>query len=723
MRLNPAVLSATPPAPTTLTASLTFTTPLPPSPQPTTLTVLRPASTPGQPSTLQLPDGTTIEATLSPTLPTGSKISVPPTPPPSTSAANGPITSTNAPTSTPITTLLVTVSLPPGTRTVATAAINPAPSVTPPAPLVLPTLTLQAGLAPPTSTLPPGPLPLPATVLATLLPALARTQSGQLLPVTLVPSASVASQAATKPTFTAQLQGLTLLPGQPAPTLALPAPLAGPTTAWVIAPNTLGNSTATAPVLLLGTPAKQSTLPSNTPQTSLPVLPFTITSPAPLPHGQTLLARVLAPPSGSAAGATVPILLANGQTAALVPVNLNQPTPLPAAAGKGTLAPSPATGATSVPVNAYLQPGSTIMVEFPAIAGAPRIQGVQAVAPQSHNAQNQAQLPGGTAPTVTPTALPAAQTILPSGTVVSGTITGQTPQGQPILTLSAQPLVPAKAGSPPTLALPPGSQVALDLPEPLPLGSRLTLQLNASGQPATLLALELPATSQRAHTLSHLGAQWPGLQHALQALQGASPAAAQTLLQRLPQLANLLPGLLTMLASLRQAKDGTDPALTDSLGPLLKALGVDLSPDLNALQQLTQRQDDTPWRGMVFPYQEHPGEQPRQGGFFWRREGDDEDPRSPTATRFVVELSLSQQGSVQLDGLLTYPTLWLKLRQTVPASADYVQGLQTVVASALSAHGLSGGITVDVLASHGAFPVNPRAALLADGVTHLPRSI
>jgi hypothetical protein len=207
-------------------------------------------------------------------------------------------------------------------------------------------------------------------------------------------------------------------------------------------------------------------------------------------------------------------------------------------------------------------------------------------------------------------------------------------------------------------------------------------------------------------------------------LQGANPAAAHTLLQRLPQLANLLPGLLTMLASLHQAKEGTaDTTLTESLGPLLKALGVDLSPDLTALQQLTQRQEDTPWRGMVFPYQEHPGEQPRQGGFFWRREGEDEDPRSPTATRFVVELSLSGQGPVQLDGLLTYPALWLKLRQTVPASPAYVQGLQSVVASALGAHGLNGGIAVDVLAPDAAFPVNPRAALLTDGVTHLPRSI
>jgi hypothetical protein len=307
---------------------------------------------------------------------------------------------------------------------------------------------------------------------------------------------------------------------------------------------------------------------------------------------------------------------------------------------------------------------------------------------------------------------------------VSGTISGQTPQGQPILTLSSIPLIPTNVGPQPGPPLSPGSQVALDLPEPLPLGSQLTLQLGATGQPATLLALNLPTTSQRAHTLSHWGAQWPGLQKALQALQGANPAAAHTLLQRLPQLANLLPGLLTMLASLHQAKEGTaDTTLTESLGPLLKALGVDLSPDLTALQQLTQRQEDTPWRGMVFPYQEHPGEQPRQGGFFWRREGEDEDPRSPTATRFVVELSLSGQGPVQLDGLLTYPALWLKLRQTVPASPAYVQGLQSVVASALGAHGLNGGIAVDVLAPDAAFPVNPRAALLTDGVTHLPRNI
>ena len=696
MRLNPALLPAVPPPSATLTASLTLSTSLPPSPYPTTLTVLRPASTLGQPSTLQLPNGDTLEATLLPTLPAGAKLSVPPT------------------TSLPAT-QLVTVSLPPSPRTVASTAVNPPPVVSPPALLALPTLALQAAPIQPTTTLPPGPLPVPTSQLATVLSALNRSTVGQPLTIMLVPTAAN-PLAATTPTFSAQLQGLPLVPGQAAPTLTLPAPLAGPTPAWV-----LPGGGGTSPVLLLGVSPSSPAIITNT-FASAPVLPFTVISQAPLPHGQTLLARVIAPAAGGPHTpiSQVPILLANGQTAALMPVNLTAPAtspllgPLPSIANRGTI----------MATNAYLQPGSTLMVEFPLIAGAPRVQGVQAVAPQAHNAQNQGQLPGGTVPTTTPTALPAAQTILPSGTVVSGTITGQTPQGQPILTLSSIPLIPTNVGPQPGPPLPPGSQVALDLPEPLPLGSQLTLQLGATGQPATLLALDLPTTSQRAHTLSHWGAQWPGLQQALQALQGANPAAAHTLLQRLPQLANLLPGLLTMLASMHQAKEGTaDTTFTESLGPLLKALGVDLSPDLTALQQLTQRQEDTPWRGMVFPYQEHPGEQPRQGGFFWRREGEDEDPRSPTATRFVVELSLSGQGPVQLDGLLTYPALWLKLRQTVPASPAYVQGLQSVVSSALGAHGLNGGITVDVLAPDAAFPVNPRAALLTDGVTHLPRSI
>jgi hypothetical protein len=731
MRLNPALLPALPPPATPHTASLTLSSPLPPGAQPTTLTVLRPAAAPGQPSTMQLPDGSTIEAILAPSLPAGAKVSMLPTaaamPAPTGTATNDVITPTTTPR-------IVTVSLPSTPRnaasSVAATPVTPALASSTPAPQALPTiaLQLQPAATPPTSALPPGPLPLPANGLAAVLQALARAQPGQPLPITLVPSNAPASGTSATGTFAAQLQGLTTLPGQPAPTLALPAPLAGPTPGWIVGPNPSGNAAA-SPVLLLGTAVNQASLPANSPQTALPALPFTITSATPLPQGQTMLARVVShvapPPGGNAPGTTVPILLANGQTAALVPVNLSQPapTPLPAAAGNGTLALTHAAGTRPVPVNAYLQPGSTLMVEFPAITGAPRVQGVQAVAPQAQNAQNQPQLPGGTTPAVTPTSLPAAQTILPTGTVVSGTITGQTPQGQPILTLSAAPLIPTNTRQP-AQPLPPGSQVALDLPEPLPLGSKLTLQLGAAGQPAALLALELPAASQRAHTLSQLGTQWPGLQHALQALQSASPAAAQTLLQRLPQLANLLPGLLGMLASLRQAKESaTDPALTESLGPLLKALGVDLTPDLTALQQLTQRQEDTPWRGLVFPYQEHPGDQPRQGGFFWRREGEDEDPRSPTATRFVVELSLSQQGPVQLDGLLTYPALWLKLRQTVPASTAYVQGLQSVVANALSAHGLNGGIAVDVLAANTGFPVNPRAELLSDGVTHLPRSI
>lgn len=342
------------------------------------------------------------------------------------------------------------------------------------------------------------------------------------------------------------------------------------------------------------------------------------------------------------------------------------------------------------------------MVEF-STPTAPNVLRIQPAGSQTQ--QNQQPNIG----TPQPTAAQTAQAVPPAGTVLQGTITTVNEQGQPVLTIS-QPSSWA------------GRTIAVVTPQPeatahLVEGTHLSIRIEPN-QLASILTLTLPQASQRAQTLNTLGRQWPALTQALNVLQQNAPQQAQTLRAQIPQLANLLPGLVGFIGALagNRPQDAFDKSATD----ILKSMGVDLSPDLHHLAQLQQRPDAAPnqWRGTLFPYVEAPGEDPRQGGFFWRREKPD-NPRAATHTRFVVELDMSQMGPLQLDGLVTYPAVWLKLRRTTPPESGFTTGLQQLVAGLLEGYGLQGGITVE---SAAAFPVNPRAEMLAANPASLPTS-
>jgi hypothetical protein len=280
---------------------------------------------------------------------------------------------------------------------------------------------------------------------------------------------------------------------------------------------------------------------------------------------------------------------------------------------------------------------------------------------------------------------------------------GQNASGQPLLTLTnTGPL----AGQTFALTLQNGSQSGAPLAATLVVGAKVQIGIEPSGN-ATLLALTLPQAAARATALASLGSQWPALQNILNALQGHNPALAAQARANLPQIANLLPGLTRLLQSLPGAD--TAKLLGAEAARTAQALGGTLAPDLAQLQTLTQRPEDGGWRGIIFPYCENPEGNPKQGSFFWRREKK-ADPRAPTSTRFVAELELSTLGPLQLDGLLTYPTLWLKLRSQRPLPEGLSQALQQFIAPLLTSLSLEGGISTESALT---FPLHPAAQIRA----------
>lgn len=449
-----------------------------------------------------------------------------------------------------------------------------------------------------------------------------------------------------------------------------------------IIPNTQ-NSSLTA-LVLPQTEAQNTPSPSPTlrpPQTGLLntlrlLLPNTETTPPPL---GTSTARILPQPVPTSTPHVQPLLLANGVVAQIElptpptpPQNQPLPTPLPA--------------------------GSVLVVNIPTLTGPAAIV-------QLHT--NQPQLlpqTGSTAAVGTPIT---PQAVLPAGSILNGTIIGQNANGQPLISIpSTTQQTPPQTFA---LTLTPSTNPNNNNPSPLTslvVGAKVQLQIGPEGT-AQLLAVTLPEAAAKAMTLSTLGSQWAALSGALGALQAQNPALAAQARRQLPQLANLLPGLMRLLEALPQADTAT--VLGQEAARTAQALGHTLDADLAQLATLTQRPEDGSWRSVVFPYYENPDGQPKQGGFFWRREAED-DPRGSSNARFVAELELTGLGPMQLDGLLSYPALWLKLRSHTPLENADAQGLTDLVTNLLDQFGLEGGISLETTTT---FPINPAQEIRA----------
>jgi hypothetical protein len=657
--------SSSPNAPPTLAATVVAARPLPAT------------EGGGQQITLQLPDGTQLQARVATPLSPGSVVvlSLP-------SAAEG-AASLPPPANVPllVRTSLGTsvVTLPPLTEPLQVPAVT-LPLAPPPPPLLV-----LANLSPAQS-LPgwvPTTTPLPGPMLLTLPQTLPATWANQPLILTLqsptqatlrpAPHASIAPQPA--------LLKITLpvdnyLPMRTEISLVIPnSQEINPPDVIKIAQNQDKNTYSA--FILPNRAITSEPSAASPPNPWLGALRLLV--PATTPAG-VQLGRIL-PPTPTTPAGLQPVLLASGHMAHLevlpLPPSLTPPL-------------SPPPGA-----------GNVLRVNIQTLGGPVQILQLQ---------QNPPQLlpptPGqSTAPT-TPPQTPNA--VLAPGSVVAGFISSQDALGQPILTLTTPS---AMAGQSFTLSL--GANAAsTPLAATLVVGAKVQVAIGAQGE-AHLVALELPAAAARATTLASLGTHWENLTQTLNLLQNINPALAAEARAQLPALANLLPGLVRLLEGIRTK----DPAKL--LGPtaarLASSLGPDLSGDLQQLQQLLSKNPEDPsqWRGFIIPYLENPEGHPQQGSFFFRRESSD-DPRSAAPTRFVAELTLSQLGPIQLDGLVSYPEIWLKLRLLQMPPAGFETGLHSLVATLLEGLNLQGGILTERVK---AFPLNPAAELRAAAET------
>jgi len=243
----------------------------------------------------------------------------------------------------------------------------------------------------------------------------------------------------------------------------------------------------------------------------------------------------------------------------------------------------------------------------------------------------------------------------------------------------------------------PVGTLTLEVTAPLPPGSRIAFEILTGGQARPAAQALAPAPTSPA-TLAH---GWPALEEALQALQdaaapqiGASPSLPVDIVaQPGPRLAS---GLLFFLSALGAGDLGRwfgGQALQGLRNAGRDALVQRLTRDFGQLGRMAEAAPGD-WRLLAMPILDgHHIQQIR----LWLRQHRDEDrrrsqKRDREATRFVLEVELSELGDLQLDGLVRGKHFDLMLRSRCSLPSDMRREIVRIFDEANAIGGYSGSV-------------------------------
>ncbi len=478
-----------------------------------------------------------------------------------------------------------------------TVAPPPPPGTPPPTPPPTPAVVLPA--PPPNLTALPLATLLQATVQPPAQPGMApslliQTAAGPLLiesPWTLPPGGQLTFALEAKTPQT--LLRLLTIDGKPAP--------------QTLAPHLPGQTAQRVPNPFAA-PA-QSTAPPSTPATPGAVV---------VGRGDALLATMLRAAPGPTPAPQAP---AGGGPAP-------PPSPFPNAATTPAGRPAGVPGAPPSMTSPHLPAGQSAPASAtarPAFAAPePPATGPRPAIGQQLQVRLLAAAPPGTSQTQPAPAI---------GAAITGTVSGATPGGQPVIdTPLGQLAVWTRT------ALPPGTRVHLDV-----------LDLVEAKRPPT-------GGPKAPPPLDPLGRDWPALRDAVDTLRQIDPGLYQRVLDSaLPRPTSTLGSrLLFFMSALRGGDLGT--WLGGDAGRALAARKPDtldrLGEDFKTLGRASNAPQGGDWRLYGLPLFD--GQDIAQMRLMVRDRpsGETEDPGRQAETRFIVDVDLSRMGRLQIDGLV-----------------------------------------------------------------------
>ena len=255
---------------------------------------------------------------------------------------------------------------------------------------------------------------------------------------------------------------------------------------------------------------------------------------------------------------------------------------------------------------------------------------------------------------------PSHSAALPAGSQVPVRVVAvQSPaasSGSPVLApgqIVGGTIMPSAPGAPPVLATPFGT-LRLDGITALARGNTVTLEI--TGPPALPSPASQAAVTAAIPSLSPTWSRWPALEMAVATLQGIDPAAARHLTETVAPRSNagLTSQALFFLRALGRGNvsEWLGKGPTEALGTANPALLSQLSDEFRKMAPTTGETEADDWRVVHLPLSSGTEIEPvrllmrRHGG------GQQETEKTDQGTRFVVEVSLSELGRLQFDGLV-----------------------------------------------------------------------
>lgn len=238
----------------------------------------------------------------------------------------------------------------------------------------------------------------------------------------------------------------------------------------------------------------------------------------------------------------------------------------------------------------------------------------------------------------------------------------------------------------------PQGVLALRLPNPLPPGTQLSIELAAIQRPPLPTPTAL-APAPLAGVLTRLQGEWPALQQTLDAIRAADPALAQRLqAELLPQPnARLAAAALQFMAA--AAAGNAQAWLGSEAVRKLEQQGRSdllrkLDDDFRELGRLNQRQGDTEWQALTMPMLIGGRVEPIQ--IFMRRRRDRK--KAQAQTRFIIDFDLESTGPIQFDGFVGTTQLDLILRSETDFGPAFRMDVTAIFTEALQVTGMTGSI-------------------------------
>ncbi len=227
------------------------------------------------------------------------------------------------------------------------------------------------------------------------------------------------------------------------------------------------------------------------------------------------------------------------------------------------------------------------------------------------------------------------------------------------------------------------AELSLAVPRPLPTGSNLLLQ--TSGNPI------LPFRTDVQQNTLVLAERWETLNDAIRT--GPSAAAPNSISQTIPQPgAQFTNSLLFFIAALR-AGDLRSWLGQDAMRHIdRESLLGRITEEFGLMQRIANEPAGQDWRLFLIPI--FSDEQLHQMRLFVRDgSGGERDDSDPQETRFVIEVTFTNLGQFQFDGLARPKALDLIIRTEHKISSYLQHAITDVFTDTTSALGLSGGIS------------------------------